>query len=455
MTGRLVAGLDLGSTGVKVLVAHEDGTELLVRQRPTPWRDGPDGTTELDAAELLATVADLLRDAAEDLTSTGPGGTAEVAAVAISGMGETGFLLDGGGSAVAPGFAWFDPRGRDEIEALPAALREDFAGRTGLPLGAQVSVAKLLLLTSRGLDLRGLRWFNLPEFLAAAIGARQVSERSLASRTGLLDQDTGQPWEEMVRYLGVGAELLPPLVDAGTALGRATAAWLPAAFAGSLVTVAGHDHLVSCAASGSIPPDRYHVSMGTAEVLLRVLDHPLPREARADLADSLINCVRHVLPGQYAVVAGVKTGLLMRRALQLAGVHDRLGRDRLDEQACSLPLAGAVAADAVEVRGARNDDGVLALRLRGDGVGPAELFNAVLRHGNDEIGLLIEAMDRVMPPARSTLLTGGWAGMQSVQRARRAVLPGLEISPRDQDTAYGAALFAGRLLASERERADT
>jgi sugar (pentulose or hexulose) kinase len=45
VSGRLVAGLDLGSTGVKVLVADEDGTELLVRQRPTPWRDGPGGTT--------------------------------------------------------------------------------------------------------------------------------------------------------------------------------------------------------------------------------------------------------------------------------------------------------------------------------------------------------------------------------------------------------------------------
>ena len=56
MAGRLVAGLDLGSTGVKILVADEDGTELLVRQRPTPWRDGPGGTTDMDAADLGATV---------------------------------------------------------------------------------------------------------------------------------------------------------------------------------------------------------------------------------------------------------------------------------------------------------------------------------------------------------------------------------------------------------------
>ena len=39
------------------------------------------------------------------------------------------------------------------------------------------------------------------EFVAAALGAREVSEYSLASRTGLLDQDTGLPWVEMLAYL--------------------------------------------------------------------------------------------------------------------------------------------------------------------------------------------------------------------------------------------------------------
>ena len=162
--------------------------------------------------------------------------------------------------------------------------------------------------------------------------------------------------------------------------------------------------------------------MGTAEVLLRVLDEPIPFEARERLSRYLINSVRHVVPGKHVVVAGVKTGLLMRRALQLGGITDRAGRDRLDALAHALPLEGRLSPDAVEVSGARNDDGVLALTVRADGVSPAELFNAVLRHGNDEIRRLVVALDEVIPAARSTLLTGGWAGMKSVQRARSDVL---------------------------------
>lgn len=446
MSGRIVAGLDLGSTGVKILVADEDGEELLVQQRPTPWRGGSGGTTDMDAGALVAAVEDLLQAAAAELRGLLPGRDAVVEAIAISGMGETGILVDGQGAPVAPGFAWFDPRGRQEIESVPQRLLAQFAGRTGLPVGAQVSVAKLLHLREGGLELRGLRWFNLPEYLAAAMGALEVSEISLASRTGLIDQDTGRVWVEMTDHLGVSDDFLPPLVDAGTDLGVATVPWLPPAFRGARVTVAGHDHLVSAVAGGAIPADRYHVSMGTAEVLLRVLDEPVSFEARERLAGRLINSVRHVVPGQHVIVAGVKTGLLMRRALQLSGITDRAGRDRLDGLALALPLEGRLSADAVEVRGARNDDGDLSLTVRADGVSPPELFNAVLRHGNDEIRLLVDAMDRVLPAGRSTLLTGGWSSMRSVQRARSHVLPEVAVSNRSQDTGYGAARFAVGLL---------
>jgi hypothetical protein len=186
--------------------------------------------------------------------------------------------------------------------------------------------------------------------------------------------------------------------------------------------------------------------MGTAEVVLRVLDVPISFESRERLATCLINSVRHVVPGQHVVIAGLKTGLLMRRALRLAGISDRPGRDQLDAEALALPLEGVLADDAIEVRGARNDDGVLSMTIRADGVTPAEMFNAVLRHGNDEIRVLVDVMDQVIPAARSTLLTGGWAGMKSVQRARSRVLPQVRVSARDQDTAYGAALCAMRLL---------
>jgi sugar (pentulose or hexulose) kinase len=436
---RLVGGIDLGSTSLKMLIADEDGAEIGGVQVPTPWRALPGGCTEITAEDLLAAVRSLL-EAAGRVTAD------PIEAIAIAGMAETGLVVDPRGVAVAPGMAWFDPRGAEQAAAFPAEIRAEFAGRTGLPLGAQVSVAKMAWLRDHGVRLNGLRWWNLPEFVAAALGGRPLIERSLTSRTGLLDQDTGRPWPRMLAALGLDETFLPPLADAGSSFGVATAATLPENMTGARLTVAGHDHLVAAEAGGELPADHYHVSMGTAEVLLRVIDRPLGFDARRRLADHLINEVRHVVPGKHVLVAGVKTGLLLRRVLQTAGIRDRPGRDALDAAIMALPYEGELPAGAVEVSGARNDDGVLSLTVRADGVSPAEVFGAVLRHSNDEIALLIEAMDRELPPAATATLTGGWAGMAAVRRARARVLPPMTTSARDQETAYGAARVAARLL---------
>ena len=441
----LRAGIDLGSTAFKLLITDEGGTELVSEQVATPWLLGAHGAADLPVDRLLSSVNTLMTAAAHRLDALH---SPPVGAIGISGMGESGFLVDPQGQPVAPAFAWFDPRGAAQVAAFPAPVRTQFAGRTGLPLGTQVTVAKIALLRDGGVDLAGLRWLNLPEFVATALGARAVSEYSLASRTGLLDQDTGLAWRAMADHLGVDDDFLPPLVASGEHLGTA-GVWLPERFAGAAITVAGHDHLVAAESSGPIPDDHYYVSLGTAEVLLRVLDRPLGYEARARLASMLINEVRHIVPGKRVLVAGCKSGLLLRRALQLTGVRDRASRGTLDDEVMALPVEGTLPEGGIAVSGARNDDGVLKLELQTDDVNPAELFGAVLRHSNAEITRLISAIDQELPAANSSTLTGGWADMKSVQRARSRVLPSLSISQRQQETAFGAAQIAARLLTDQ------
>ncbi|MDT0117128.1 FGGY family carbohydrate kinase [Microbacterium sp. PRF11] len=440
---RLHGGLDLGSTAIKMLVIDDDGTEVAGAQVPTPWRVGEGGTTDIVAADLLRAVRTLVDLVDAELSPF----TAEpLTSLAIAGMGETGILLNADGEPVAPGFAWFDPRGLEQIAGFPAVVREEFAGRTGLPLGAQVSVAKLAWLRDQGTDLTGLRWLDLPEFVVAALGGDVALELSLASRTGLIDQDSGAAWPAMLDALGVTADLLPPLRGGGLPWGTASEAFGPR-LAGAALTVAGHDHLVAAQANGTLDADGYHVSLGTAEVLLRVLEAPLGFAARQRLADALINEVRHVVPGKHVLVAGVKTGLLLRRVLHAAGIGDRAGRDALDAAVMALPVEGELPAGAIDIAGARNDDGVLRLTLHTE-ASPAEIFAAALRHSNDEVARLIAAMDREVAPATHSTLTGGWAGMASVRRARAEVLPTPSLSTREQDVAWGAADRARRLVSA-------
>ncbi|UJH69999.1 hypothetical protein [Ornithinimicrobium sp. INDO-MA30-4] len=87
----------------------------------------------------------------------------------------------------------------------------------------------------------------------------------------------------------------------------------------------------------------------------------------------------------------------MRRCLSLFGINDAAARDALDVATTALGADLDLTPGSVEVSGARNDDGVLALTIRGDGVRPEHVFRAALQHGNDEILRLIDILDADIP----------------------------------------------------------
>ena len=440
----LVAGLDIGSNTMKLLLHDMDKENVVIAQIPTPWTISGNGLTVLKSDDLIQALKALLRKSMRK-AETHWRSPVNVNALAISGMGETGYLMKRPHTPVGPAYAWFDKSGRNLIEALPNELRTSFEGITGLPLGAQVSVAKILLLQSQGVDLKKSRWINIPEFIAYILGADHVGEYSLMSRTGLIDQSSGGPWEELLRTMGADLDLIPRLVNAGSFIGTVSNKNIPAEFLDAKITIAGHDHLVAASSNGPMLDDVYYVSMGTAEVLLRILDEPLNFSTRAYFAKNLINSVRHVVPGKHVIVAGVKTGLLMRRALNLFGISNEIQRNALDATLMKMNQPAA-AASGISVTGARNGDGELSLTIARDEVGPAEVFSALLDHGNRELLRLIKIIEESVSPAKRSMLTGGWSQMESVAAARSSILPNCVRSAREQDTAFGAALFARRLI---------
>lgn len=69
------------------------------------------------------------------------------------------------------------------------------AGKTGLPWNCQASIAKLMWLRDNDIAIGpGARWLSVPEWIVHQLGGEQVREPSLASRTGLIDQNTGETW---------------------------------------------------------------------------------------------------------------------------------------------------------------------------------------------------------------------------------------------------------------------
>jgi hypothetical protein len=121
---RLLAGVDVGTTHVKVGFFDERGGCVVAVRQPTP-------------RELPALVAAVTRALGECAARAGRGPEA----IGVAGMAETGVPLDRAGRPLTPLLWWDDPRAAREAAELSRDAVALYALRGLLPLGAGVADA--------------------------------------------------------------------------------------------------------------------------------------------------------------------------------------------------------------------------------------------------------------------------------------------------------------------------
>jgi sugar (pentulose or hexulose) kinase len=366
----VVLGLDIGTTSSKAVIRplREPATGQFTEQ-PTPWHTRPGGRTEIDPHRLTRLAVDLIGQAVK--AAEPHWGPVRVRAIGVTGLAESGVLLDPAANPAAPAIAWFDHRGTRELDHL--AQREPkfkaaFERTTGLPWSCQASLAKLLWLQASGTAQLSpaTTWLSVPEWIVFALGGDPVREPSLASRTGLIDQDTGQPWPDALTAAGLPANILPAERLAGQPAGYLKHQDVPACAAGAVLTVAGHDHPVAAIAVGATGRDELFNSSGTADVLARSVPGTLNAANRQAIVDAGWSVGRHVRPDTSLLLAGVSGGLLLRRVLTALGAETAAARAALDQASLNikdLPPGLEVTGD-----GRSQDDVVLRIQ---DGATPA------------------------------------------------------------------------------------
>jgi sugar (pentulose or hexulose) kinase len=425
----VLLGIDVGTTWVKAAVVTTDGIERSHGRRATRWRRVPTGA-EIDPIRFVDDAVDAARDALDAY----PEGRA--IGIGVTSMAETGVLLDRGGRAVGPAIAWHDERGEEQARALERHFgARTFAERTGRCATRLCSASKLRwLLANHPAARRGVRWLSVAEWVAHALGADQVSELSLASRTGFLDLRARKPWPEMLEGVGAPSSLVADVRPAGAPAGRAGAR-LPRA-ADAVVTVAGLDHSVASVGGGAVLSGDVFDSCGTAEALIRAVD-PLPAGKQLhEIIGRGVNVDWHVLPERMALIAGLNSGIAMQRILDLLGVAGS-GRAELDAAALRLP-PGA--------------DGVRVLRVLGPdieiagiapGSSPAHVWRATLEALAAAASGVLETIESVSGGPGRIVVAGGGARSYAFRAVKRAVL-GPFVEPRVAEAgARGAALFGG------------
>lgn len=440
MTNRVVhLGFDLGTTITKVTVLDDGGPIGRHFSLPTTWNNPGNGRFERDPADVRGDVDALLSEAASHLES-GVG----IASIGFTSMAESGVLVDRAGKAHSPFMAWHDLRGAAEAADLPSTLAHDFPAMTGLPVSHVASVFKLAWLRDRGFELQNHCWLSIPEYVAVGLGGRPVAERSMLGRTGLLDIHSNQPWMPILAHLGIGADIVPEIVGAGTPIGVVRDDHPTVVARGAVLTVAGHDHAVAAAACGCASPGSAFDSFGTAEAFMAAADHVPDPDTVRHLATNGISVYPHVVEGTTCFIGGTRTGLVLKRVLQALGAEEDPARAELDRQA--LQTTSAAAAD-ITVTGYAMSDGPVTIGLQSDRQSPALVWRAAIDGGTAIGSALLDQMREAGINIDRLVVAGGWTGMNTVVEARRRMAPVVEFSSLDQPGTYGAARFAQWALA--------
>ncbi len=431
------AGIDVGTTNIKCLLFDEDGRTLAEAAVATGWR-ADEGQCEQHAGEFVERATEVLGTAVAQTRD------AQVRALGVTGMAEAGVLLDADRSPLAPVVGWSDYRADADVDGLWAAIdRASFEIATGLPATGRATAAKLYWESLHRPQSRPAQeWVGVPEWVAHRLGGRVVSERSLASRTGLYDVLADRWITGHVAATGLPELRLPELVDAGESIGTLDSS--DPHLRGAAIVVGGHDHVCASVGVGFDSAGDVFDSMGTGEAVIAAVD-----ASSMDAADigaavgSGLTVGRHIHAGQLSVMAGLGTGLLLARALRLIGVDPTSPdvaavRSALDEEALAVPRSGMLL--HADPDGEWNLTGIDA------DAGPAEVWRAALETAARRLGDALERIEAVVGPRRRFAAAGGWLRSEVVRATKQAAVGDIVWSTLEEPGALGAARLAARAV---------
>lgn len=208
----MILAIDVGSSSTRASAYDDAGQAVAGMFHQVPYEPvvGHDGTVEHDPQQLLAAIATCV-----DAVHAGrPGREIHAVGVTTFWHGLLGFDRDG--RPATPVYMWGDTRSAPDARLLRESLDDEaLHARTGCHLHTSYWPAKLRWLARERPAETGrvARWGSVGELLELALFGRSGTSVSMASGTGLFDQDRAQWDGEALAAAGVDPERLFPLAD--------------------------------------------------------------------------------------------------------------------------------------------------------------------------------------------------------------------------------------------------
>ncbi len=268
MNDALLLTLDIGTSSVRAMLFDTrgrtvPGAEVQIAYRQTTFADGG---VQTDADLLLARTVDSLRQLLRSVDRATAG---RIAGVGISCFWHSLLGVGKDERAVTPLYSWADNRARAQADNLARVLApQAYHARTGCVLHPNYWPAKLCWLCETQPDLFHSvhTWMSFGEYLMLRLFGHAACSLSLASGTGLLDQNAGGWDAETLDALPIQVSQLNPLTDRHGSQSTLTGEWARALAPLRALPwfPAVGDGACSNVGAGATDPSRIAINMGTS-----------------------------------------------------------------------------------------------------------------------------------------------------------------------------------------------
>ncbi|MCU6707869.1 FGGY family carbohydrate kinase [Paenibacillus sp. J5C_2022] len=300
-------GIDIGTTGCKASLFHEEGRLLSTAYREYAMEQSRAGAFELNPQTVWEAVRDCLAETLHDASIL----DREVAALCISSLGEAVVPVGRNGEALENAMLYTDERGREQAGQLEEAIGgERVMEITGVPLHAMFSLPKMMWIKQNKPQLYDDVWkfMCFGDYMAFLLTGVSAMDYTLASRTMAFNVTT-KTWDsKLLTASGVDRDKLPELVQSGGVIGSVRdklARELGFVGKSPVVAAGGHDQACAALGAGILSGNEAVDGIGTVECITPAYSAPV---VNGVMLRHHFNCAPHVVEGLYLTYAFNFTG---------------------------------------------------------------------------------------------------------------------------------------------------
>ncbi len=302
-------GIDVGTTGCKVIAFREDGEILAQAYGEYPLVHPQPGWSELDSRVVWDNIASGIRQVAAQ-TKTEP-----IEAISVASQGEAVTPISANGDILANAITTFDSRTSGICDELLQDISPlEVMQITGMPPSDIHTLPKLVWIQRNQPDIYRQVWkfLGFEDFVYFKLGISPVVDYSLAARTMAFDIIDKSWSEKMLGLANLDASHLPDTASSGTVIGEVSTAvadelGLPR---GVVCVTGGHDQPCGALGAGIIRSGEVMDATGTVECIAPAFTEPVINQ---QMIDGNFACYPHVVEGLYVTLGFVSSGGVVLR----------------------------------------------------------------------------------------------------------------------------------------------